>query len=149
MNVRFSIRNHPFHIFKCCGFCLTNAIFNYTSSSILLRSNGVYYSSKWPQSAIYSPELITQPFFHVSKVAACTCRNLYTVWATASYQWVQKDKLSLKEPTLLQVTSGLVALVLMALSPHPGCSAQVIVHPITCSTQVAGPDMDMDTLEGK
>lgn len=50
-----SLENYPFHIFKYCGFCLTNAIFNYTSSSILLWSNGVYYSSEWPQSAIIFP----------------------------------------------------------------------------------------------
>lgn len=54
-NVLCSLWNYPLHSFKCWSFCLTNAIFNYTESSILLWSNGVYYSSKWHQSATIFP----------------------------------------------------------------------------------------------
>lgn len=36
-----------FTVLNAGVFCLTNAIFNYTEPSILLWSNGLYYSSKW------------------------------------------------------------------------------------------------------
>lgn len=56
-----------------------------------------------PSQQSYSPEPTTQPFFHFSNIPACTCTNSYTDWITASYQFVQKTKLSLKELTLYQL----------------------------------------------
>lgn len=124
MNVLCSLWNDPFHRFKCWGFCLTDAIFNYTESSILLWSNGVYYSSKWHQSATIFPRANYSTLLSFQRSSSLHVQR-YSVGTRMSCQFAQKDRTCHQDPLIIMACNGLLTATLTMTTDGAVTSRQV------------------------
>lgn len=150
-NVLCSLWNYPLHSFKRWNFCLTNAIFNYTESSILLWSNGVYYSSKWHQSATIFPRANYSTLLSFRRSSGLHVRR-YTAGAITSCQSAPNGRKCHQETLIVMACNGLLTASLTMVTNGAVASRQVLhtgpSGPTACYAQVVWRD-GADALESQ
>lgn len=151
VNILSSLWNYPPHSFKCWSFCLTNAIFNYTESSILLWSNGVYYSSKWHQSATIFPRANYSTLLSLWRSGGPHVL-LYTAGAITSCQSAPNGRKCHQGTLIVMACNGLLTASLTMVANGAVASKQVLrtgpSWPTACSAQVVRWD-GADAAEGQ